>query len=59
MTISDEGEWDLRILVEYGKDSVTGKVATAVIDKVRPEVYEGDIDVKKNSRYVTLSLIHI
>ena len=56
MTISDEGEWDLRILVEYGKDSVTGKVATAVIDKVRPEVYEGDIDVKNNSRYVTISI---
>lgn len=49
MSISDHGEWDLYIKVEYEKDSVSGKVATCIIDKKAPSISKVSCEKSNNN----------
>lgn len=57
MEIDEPGNWDLYIKVEYDGKSINGKVASCVIDRTPPEVYEvTKSNSGSSSKTITLSV---
>lgn len=57
MEIDEPGDWDLYIKVEYDNKTINGKVASCVIDRTPPEVYEvTKSNTGSSSKSITLSV---
>lgn len=57
MEVDEPGNWDLYIKVEYDGKTINGKVASCVIDRTPPEVYEvTKSNNTSSSKSITLSV---